>query len=78
MPVSLDLLKTHWSEKRFPCYRNKLLRNLVTDHSQPRSQSFGDKILGSLRLLLSMPVKSVDENVGVEKVPSGAHSSLRA
>ena len=43
-----------------------------------RRLGFSDKIFGSLRLLLSMQVKGVDENVRVEKVLSGAHSSLRA
>ena len=78
MPVSLDLLKTHWSSKRLLRYRNEFLSDLIADHAHTRPECLSDKILGDLGLFGSLQVKGIDKNVRVEKVLSGAHSFLPA
>lgn len=77
VPVSLDLLKTHRSLKWLARYRNELLRDLVADDARTRRKRFRDKAVGAPGFIGSFEVKRVDENVRVEEVPSGAHSSLR-
>jgi len=50
-PVFLNLFEGHRSAKRLPGNRDKLLRNLVTDHARAGIEGVGNQILGRLALL---------------------------